>query len=80
MIPIIDAIVEVYQEWKLERALKNIPIEILMSTLKTEKPEIVSRILDRGKYYMREDVMQRVEEAITLLYHDVDMKYTGRSC
>jgi hypothetical protein len=26
---------------------------------------------------MREDVMQRVEEAITLLYHDVDMKYTG---
>lgn len=73
----LDAIVYAYQEWRLKRALKNIPIEMLLSTLKTEKSEIVDRILDSGKEYMRELVMQNIKEAITLLYDDVRLKYTG---
>jgi len=77
---LLQAIVEAYQEWRIKRALKNTPIKILMSTLGTEKPEIVGKIFEQGQHYMREMVMQSVEEAITLLYHDVKMKYTGEYC
>ena len=76
---IIDAIVEVYQEWRIKRALRNTPIKMLMPILGTERPEIVSRIFEQGQHYMREMVMERVKESISLLYHDVEIKYTGEN-
>lgn len=79
MIYLIDVIVEIYQEWRIKRALKHTPIKMLMSMLGTEKPEVVSRIFEQGQHYMREMVMERVKEAITLLYRDVDIKYTGEN-